>query len=220
MFDASVFQPLRVAASAAALITAFTMPLAAPAVAQEVDKALEARMEKEKADRKGCKVAICDAARNKKADGADIACTVTKTWAAADLKDSILKGKLDWPWGHAQCTADIKIERKMLSQALAGATVEGKLAKQAVNCTLDQKGGSEKYSISFALTPTVTFSGGKATKATLNWSDIQGSALAKGAVWSAATLDNNVGLFEGTTVEQINAFFGPRCDEVKDELGK
>jgi hypothetical protein len=108
----------------------------------------------------------------------------------------------------------------MLAQALAGATVEGKLTKQTVNCTLDQKGGSEKYSISFVLTPTVTFAGGKATKATLNWSDIQGSALAKGAVWSAATLDNNVGVFEGTTVEQINAFFGPRCDEVKDELGK
>jgi hypothetical protein len=217
---ASAFPSLRIAGFAAGLITAFTMPLAAPSVAQEVDKALEARMEKEKADRKGCKVAICDAARNKKADGPDIACTVVKTWAATDLKDGILKGKLDWPWGHAQCTADIKIERKMLAQALAAGTLDAKLARQSVNCTLDQKGGSDKYSISFVLTPTVTFSGGKATKATLNWSDIQGSALAKGAVWSAATLDNNVGLFEGTTVEQINSFFGPKCDEVKDDLGK
>jgi hypothetical protein len=220
MIDASAFRPLHVAVLATGLITAFTMPLAAPAVAQEVDKALEARMDKEKAARVGCKIAICDAARNKKADGPDIACTVVKTWAANDLRDSILKGKLDWPWGHAQCTADIKIERKMLAQALAAGTLDAKLAKQTVNCTLDQKGGSEKYSISFVLTPTVTFSGGKATKATLNWSDIQGSALAKGAVWSAATLDNNVGLFEGTTVEQINTFFGAKCDEVKDELGK
>jgi hypothetical protein len=220
MIDTSTLRPLCATVFATGLIAAFAMPLAAPAMAQEVDKALEARMDKEKNDRKGCKIAICDAARNKKADGADIACTVTKTWAAADLRDSILKGKLDWPWGHAQCTADIKIERKMLAQALAAGTLDAKLAKQTVNCTLDQKGGSEKYSISFGLTPTVTFSGGKATKATLNWSDIQGSALAKGAVWSAATLDNNVGLFEGTTVDQINSFFGPKCDEVKDELGK
>jgi hypothetical protein len=111
--------------------------------------------------------------------------------------------------------------RAQLAQARGAlANLEAKLAKQTVTCTLDQKGGSEKYNISFAITPTVTFAGGKATKATLNWSDIQGSALAKGAVWSAATLDNNVGVFEGTTVEQINAFFGPRCDEVKDELGK
>lgn len=219
MIGAFAFRPL-LAVVATGLIAAFAMPLAAPAMAQEVDKALEARMEKEKAERRGCKIAICDAARNKKADGPDIACTVVKTWAATDLRDSILKGKLDWPWGHAQCTADIKIERKMLAQALAAGTLDTKLAKQTVNCTLDQKGGSEKYSISFVLTPTVTFSGGKATKATLNWSDIQGSALAKGAVWSAATLDNNVGLFEGTTVEQINTFFGARCDEVKDDLGK
>ena len=193
MIYASALRPLRVAVCATGLITGFTMPLAAPAAAQEVDKPLEARMEKEKAERKGCKIAICDAARFKKADGPDIACTVTKTWAATDLKDSILKGKLDWPWGHAQCTADIKIERKMLAQALSTPNMEAKLAKQTVTCTLDQKGGSEKYSISFVLTPTVTFSGGKATKATLNWSDIQGSALAKGAVWSAATLDNNGG---------------------------
>lgn len=220
MIDAFALRALHAAALATGLITAVTMPFAAPAMAQEVDKALEARMEKEKADRRGCKIAICDAARNKKADGPDIACTVVKTWAASDLRNTILKGKLDWPWGHAQCTADIKIERKMLAQALGAGTLDAKLARQAVNCTLDQKGGSDKYSISFVLTPTVTFSGGKATKATLNWSDIQGSALAKGAVWSAATLDNNVGLFEGTTVEQINTFFDARCDEVKDELGK
>ena len=80
--------------------------------------------------------------------------------------------------------------------------------------------GTDKYIISFAITPTVAFAGGKATKATLNWSDIQGSALAKGAVWSAATLDNNIGLFQGTIVEQINAFFGQSCDEVKDLIGK
>jgi hypothetical protein len=210
---------LRIAGLGWALITAMTI-LTAPAAAQDVDKALEARMEKEKAERHGCKVTICDTARNHKADGGDIACSAVKTWPAGDLRDNILKGKLDWPWGNAQCKVDVKIERKMLAQALSSPNMEAKLAKQTVTCTLDQKGGSEKYNISFAITPTVTFAGGKATKATLNWSDIQGSALAKGAVWSAATLDNNVGVFEGTTVEQINAFFGPRCDEVKDELGK
>jgi hypothetical protein len=210
---------LRIAGFGFAVITAMTM-LTGPAAAQDVDKALEARMEKEKAERRGCKITICDTARNHKADGGDIACSVVKTWPAGDLRDNILKGKLDWPWGNAQCRVDVKIERKMLAQALSSPNMEAKLAKQTVTCTLDQKGGSEKYNISFAITPTVTFAGGKATKATLNWSDIQGSALAKGAVWSAATLDNNVGVFEGTTVEQINAFFGPRCDEVKDELGK
>ena len=194
--------------------------LAPRANAQEIDKALEERMEKEKSDRRGCKIAICETARSRKADGTDISCSAVKTWPASQLKDGILKGKIDWPWGNAQCKVDIHIERKMLAQVLAGSPVEMKLAKQTVNCTLDQKGGADKYAISFVLAPTVAFSGGKATKATLNWSDIQGSALAKGAVWSAATLDNNIGLFQGTIVEQINSFFGESCDEVKDLGGK
>jgi len=199
------------------------MALALPVesvAAQEIDKALQERMAKEKADRLSCKIAICDIARNHKAEGADVSCSVVKTWTTLELKENVLKGRLDWPWGHAQCKADIKLERKMLSQALASGPVEAKLAKHVVSCTLDQKDGADKYSISFAITPTVTFSGGKATRATLNWSDIQGSALAKGAVWSAATLDNNVGLFESATLEAINSFFGEKCDEVKDELGK
>ncbi len=202
------------------LLAAAFCVFATGAPAQISDAALLERMEKEKADRKSCKVAICDIARNRKAEGPDIACSVVKTWPAAELKDQVLKGRLDWPWGHAQCKADIKLERKMLAEALAGGTVKAKLARHAVGCTLDQKDGADKYSISFAITPTVMFAGGKATAATLNWSDIEGSALAKGAVWSAATLDNNVGLFESMTVEAINTFFGPRCDEVKDELGK
>jgi hypothetical protein len=177
-------------------------------------------MDKEKADRRGCKVAICDIARNRKAEGPDVSCNVVKTWTASELKDRVLKGRIDWPWGNTQCQANITLQRSMLAKALAGATVEAKLAKQAVNCTLDQKDGTDKHSISFAIVPTVTFSGGKATKASLNWSEIQGSALAKGAVWSAATLDNNVGMFESATVEAINSFFSEQCDEVKDDLGK
>jgi hypothetical protein len=189
-------------------------------IAQGIDKALQERMGKEKADRRGCKIQICDIARNRKTEGPDISCNVVKTWTGIELRDRVLKGRIDWPWGNAQCQANITLQRSMLATALAGPTAEAKLAKQAVNCTLDQKDGADKYSISFAITPTVTFSGGKATKAALNWSDITGSALAKGAVWSAATLDNNIGVFEGATVEAINAFFGDQCDEVKDELGK
>lgn len=189
-------------------------------MAQETDKVLQERMDQEKAARRGCKVQICDIARNRKAEGPNVSCNVVKTLTASELRDRVLKGRIDWPWGNAQCQATINVERAMLARALSSATVEAKLAKQAVNCTLDQKEGTDKHSISFAITPTVTFADGKAVKASLNWSDIDGSALVKGAVWSAATLDNNVGLFEGVAVEAINSFFAEQCDEVKEELGK
>ena len=68
---------------------------ATTAFAQAVDKDLEARIAKEKADREGCKVKICDIARSKKADGEDVACKVVKTWVTDELKAKILRGKLD-----------------------------------------------------------------------------------------------------------------------------
>jgi len=51
--------------------------------AQEVDKALEERIAKEKESRKDCKIKICSAALNKKAEGDDIPCNVLKTWTAS-----------------------------------------------------------------------------------------------------------------------------------------
>lgn len=188
--------------------------------AQEIDAALQKRIEDEKAARRGCKISICDAARNKKAEGADIACDVVKTWPAGDLKDKMLKGKFDWPWGHAQCKARLNLDRKVLARVLSGEAVDVKLSKHAVACALDQKDGADKYALSFSIAPTVTFKDGKATKAALNWSDVDGAAVAKAAVWSTATLDNNLGVLEGVTVDIINGFFRDQCEEVKDEISK
>jgi hypothetical protein len=189
-------------------------------LAQAADKELEQRMEKEKAERHDCKVKICDTARNKIADGEDISCKVVKTWTALELKQKILKGRFDWPFGNVQCTGEVKLARKPLSNVLASGEVEAKLEKHSVSCTLDQKDGKDKYSITFSIRPVVKFKDGKAIKASINWSDIQGSAVAKGALWSTATLDNYTGVFEGVAVESINDYFGPHCDEVKEELGK
>jgi ribosomal protein L29 len=188
--------------------------------AQADDPALEQRIAKEKLDRRDCKTKICDAALNKKADGEDIACNVVKTWTVAELKERILKNRIEWPLGSAQCTAQVKLVRKTLAKVLAGSETEAALEKHSIVCTLDQKDGKDKYTISFSIQPQVKFKDGKAIKASINWSDIQGSAVAKGAVWSTATLDNYVGLLEGAVVENINDFFGPNCDEVKGDLGK
>jgi hypothetical protein len=206
-------------ASCAAIATLTMIVPPREALAQAVDQALEQRIAKEKEDRRDCKIKICDAALNKKADGEDIACKVVKTWTVADLKEKILKDRIDWPFGNAQCAAEVKLARKTLSKVLSGGEVEAALEKRNITCTLDQKDGKDKYSISFSITPVVKFKDGKAVKATLNWSDIQGSAVAKGAVWSTATLDNYTGILDGAVVDSINDFFGPHCDEVKSDLG-
>ncbi len=83
----------------------------------------------------------------------------------------------------------------------------------SVSCTLHQKDGTDKHAISLAITPTVTFAGGKATKDALNWSDPRLGQ-------SAAALDNNLGLLEGAAVEYVNKFFREPMRRAQDEFGK
>jgi hypothetical protein len=189
-------------------------------LAQVVDQELEQRIAKEKADRRGCKIKVCDAALNKKADGDDIACNAVRTWTAAEIKEKVLKDRFSWPFGHAQCSTDINLPRKTLAKLFAGGEIEAKVPKHRIACTLDQKDGKDKYSISFSIQPVVKFKDGKAIKASINWSEIQGSAVVKGVLWPTAKLDNYVGIFERVAVDGVNDFFGPHCDEVKGDLDK
>ena len=68
--------------------------------------------------------------------------------------------------------------------------------------------------------PTVTFENGKAIKAVLAWSDANGTTLAKSAFWSATAVDNTFNVLQGAVIEQINEFFGPKCDEVLKQGGR
>src|SRR5215467_9714187 len=77
----------------------------------DLPPALAQRLVKEAQARVACKKMICEDARLKNADGDPITCSVLKTWPAQDLRDKILRGKLEWKLGHAQCKADIKLDR-------------------------------------------------------------------------------------------------------------
>ena len=201
-------------AALAALILAPSVVLA-----QAVDRELEQRIAQEKADRRDCKLRVCDAALNKRAAGEDITCKVVRTWRAKDIEET-LKESIAWPFGNAQCSADIDLPRKALANVFANGEFEAAIPKHRIDCDLDQKNGKGKYSISFTIRPVIKFKDGMAVKATMNWADIQGSAVARGAAWSTAKLDNYFGIFERIIVKAINDFFGPHCDEVKGGLKK
>ena len=205
--------------SAACIVLPF---IAAPAFAQapanvlrtDVPKPLAERILKEGLDREACKKSICEAARSKKAEGAPLACKVVKTWPSVDLTEKVFKGKMEWKWGHAQCDAEIKLDRAFVAKVAAEPKLEGKIGKHKVSCNLEPEDGKETHKISFTIDPTVTFENGKATKAVLGWTDVEGSTLVKSALWSATAVDNTFNVLQGTVVEQINEFFGAKCDEV------
>jgi hypothetical protein len=178
----------------------------------DIDKDFAEQLYQEQQARRGCKIAICEAARSKAAQGDNIACKVLKTWPDIDLKGKILKGTLDWPFGHAQCEANISIDRKLLMAAASEVKYEAKIGKHDVTCHLNTKDGKDKHALTFSIDPVVTFEKGKATKAALNWSNVGGTTIAKSAAWSATAVDNTFNVLQGAVIEHINTFFLV-CDE-------
>jgi hypothetical protein len=190
-----------------------------PAMPTDVqDKALAERMKREKAARQTCKINICKIARLKRPEGDNVRCTVVRTWTSAELEE-FFKDKLNWPFGPAQCTLDVKIDRAGLVKAMTEPEFNARVGKHDVNCQLDDRDGKVKYAISFVVDPEVKFERGKAVKASLHWSKVDGTALAKSALWSASKIDNTFNVFEKSVVDAINGFFTDKCDEVKNEVG-
>jgi hypothetical protein len=170
----------------------------------------------EREARKACKVEICSAFHLRKPEGPDITCNVLKSWRKEQLQKMIERAKVSWPWGPVKCVADIKLKRADLIKAMGDKTYVAQLDTHEVNCEVDrEKEAPAKISFSFA--PKVTFEGGKATKASLNWGKIDAPTLVKGAMWTATATDNTFNVLQSTLVEDINLFIADKCLEVKGE---
>jgi hypothetical protein len=201
--------------AAAASLLALLLPADATAQTPAAPPELEARIAKEKEDRKACKIEICKAFATP-SEGAPITCTVTKTWLAAEIQAGFLRDKLSWPWGHAQCVATIELDRKAIKEAALQPSATIKLKKHDISCKLDSKDPKEgvAYDLKLSIEPVVTFQGGKATKADMGWGSIEAPILAKSAIWSATAVDANFSVISNGVVNQINNFLGEKCKEV------
>src|ERR1700733_5655367 len=115
----------------------------------DVPPEFAARLVKESKAREACKKSICEAARSKKADGPALTCQVLKTWPAQDLKEKILKGKMEWKWGHAQCEANVALDRALVAKVMSEPKLEIKVGKHKVTCNLEQEDGKEAHKLTF-----------------------------------------------------------------------
>jgi hypothetical protein len=180
---------------------------------------LTARIAKEKEDRKACKTEICKAFAQP-GDGPAITCSVTKTWLAAEIQAGFLGDKLTWPWGHAQCSAAIELDRHAIAEAAQKPSATLKLKQHSIACKLDHKDPKEGafYDLSLTIEPTVTFENGKAVKAEMGWGKIEAPVLAKSAIWSATAVDSTFSVIANGVVKEINAFLTGKCKEVGIEI--
>ena len=68
-------------------------------------------------------------------------------------------------------------------------------------------------SVKITLSPKLTFKDGSVTAATLGVGTIEAPAVVRGVIWSAAKIEDNIGLFQGQLLKEINKFIHERCPE-------
>jgi hypothetical protein len=194
-----------------------------PALAQEpaVSPELITRMEQEKSARRACKIDICKAFAAP-ADGAPISCGVTRTWLANEIQTGILGDRLSWPWGHAQCTTTIDLDRKAIATAANNPAASIKLKKHNLSCTLDNKDAKDgtAYNLKISIEPTVTFEKGQATKVEMGWGEIEAPVLVKTALWSSIAVDRGFNVLSSGAVKEINDFLFEKCKFDGVEIAK
>lgn len=163
----------------------------------------------EKERLKQCEVDLCKMVVDKKADGPNLGCDLSKTWAKEDISKEANEKKLPWELGDAKCSVKLNVERAGVVDAMSKPDSTLKIAQQTVNCEVEQ--GGTKHPISLSLAPQITFKDGQATTALLNVSNIEAPAVVKGVIWSAAKLEENFGIFHGDIIREINKFVSTKC---------
>lgn len=163
----------------------------------------------EKDELKACEKRICDIIVKKEPTGADLACKLSKTWNKAKIQEGIEKKRLSWSFGNARCAVDVGMKREDIVAAMTKPEYAMTMEPQTVKCEVERE--KEVTEVSVTLAPKLAFKGGKADKAWLNVKQIEAPAVIKGAIWTVAQIESNLGVFHGDMISEINEFIGQKC---------
>ena len=164
---------------------------------------------------RACEKRLCDIVVNKQAAGDDLSCPISKTWLAEKIKDGVSKRRLSWAFGDARCTVELAAKRDSIIGAITKPEHSLELDTHQVKCEVERE--SEVTAINISLAPKIAFKNGKAEKAWLNLKSIEGPAVVRGAIWTAAQLEDTFGVFHGDMIEEINEFVAEKCPKALTE---
>jgi hypothetical protein len=158
---------------------------------------------------KDCEQRLCDIVINKQTSGDDLSCPISKTWLKDKIKDGVAKKRMTWAFGDARCTVDLSAKRDTILGAVTKPEHDLELAPHTVKCEIERD--NEVTAINISLAPKIAFKNGKAEKAWLNLKSIEGPAVVRGAIWTAAQLEDTFGVFHGDMIKEINEFVEEKC---------
>ena len=167
----------------------------------------EVKGEKEKLE--ACERNLCTILVKREASGGDLQCALQKTWAGSKIKEGVEQKKLTWGFGDVRCSIDVVAKRQDMLDALTKPDYEFKLGTHTVRCDVERD--KEVMKVSVALSPRFQFKEGKAVKAWLGIGTIEAPAVVKGAIWTAAQLEDTFGIVHGDLLREVNRFVHERC---------
>lgn len=165
---------------------------------------------------KACEQRICSMALTRKPQGEDLACELTKTWAKSTLEGGEDKS-VKWGFGDAQCRVDLEIDRSDVIALLTRKEHTVQIPAHKVNCTVENE--SDKSTVRAELAPKLKFKNGKAEKIWVNLTKIEGPPGIKAVVWTAAELEDQLGVFHKSMLKAVNKFLHKQCAERYDANG-
>jgi hypothetical protein len=187
--------------AACGLALALSASMAAGVQAFDEDKGEKEQLE-------ACERSLCDILV-KRGAGSDLQCTLQKTWSGGKIKEGVEQKKLKWGFGDLRCNAKLDAKRQEMVDALSKPEYELKLPAHAIKCEIER--GSEVIPVSVSLAPKLQFKDGKVAKAWLGIGVIEAPAVVKGAIWTAAQLEDTFGIVHSELVKEINTFVHERC---------
>jgi hypothetical protein len=189
---------------AARVAAAVLLPIALAVEAAALDEPKD-----EKAQLEACEKDICTLVVKKEPAGNNLQCNLQKTWASKKIKQGVEEKKLTWSLGDLRCGLKLDTSRQDMVDALTKPEYELKIPTHAVKCEVERE--KEVLNISVNIAPRIQFKDGKAVKAWIGVGEISAPTVVKGAIWSAAQLEDTFGVVHGDLIKEINRFVYERC---------
>lgn len=159
---------------------------------------------------KACEKKICTMILGKEPTGDDLTCDLQKTWAQSSLDGGKSKG-MSWGFGDARCNVDVALSRADIIAALTQRKHTVRVPAHDVSCVVVREG--EERPVAMTVAPKLRFKDGKADKVWINLEKIEGPADVRATVWTAAQLEDTLGVFHRPLIRSINRFIHRRCEQ-------
>ncbi|KUO55309.1 MAG: hypothetical protein APF80_09005 [Alphaproteobacteria bacterium BRH_c36] len=157
-----------------------------------------------------CEEKLCRQILDKSPLKGMLRCDLGKTWGGDDLNKGAKTKSMSWGFGDAQCSVDLKVDRRDIVAALSAPKYEFSIRPHQVACTVETAEGTKP--LKARLAPKLKFEGGKAKKVWIKLEEIDGPEPLSSFVWTTAKLEDSIGIFHSEMIKQINKFVHDKCE--------